>query len=126
MQSSSAILIFGKDSHLLDTRCWVLQRAGHRAWPATELSDFGYVGPSEGFDLVILCHSLSKEQRRRAIILAEALWPGVQTMVLMSWPSGYDPGPKGHPVDASEGPEKLLKAVEILVGARSQIHLRAA
>jgi hypothetical protein len=115
--SQTSIVICGRDSLLLDTRKWVLERAGTRVFTATDLSDFGRIPSDVSIDLVILCHSLTKEQCSRALALAGTYWPQAQSLVLISGQSGCYTGATKQVADAAQGPANLLHTVTELLGA---------
>lgn len=117
-----SILVYGRDPQLLETRQWVLERAGYRVSTATELSDIAQLVPLDQICLLILCHTLSMEECGRAIALVHTRWPQVETVVLIAGQTGCRPVSSSEVVDAMEGPVKLLNAVAKLVSSGPAMH----
>lgn len=55
-------LIYGRDAQLLETRGWVLERAGMSVSTATKLAQVEHFLTTEQVDLFILCHTLTPEE----------------------------------------------------------------
>jgi len=128
-----SILIFGCDPLLLTTRKWVLRSSGHRVWTATTSTEVAYILSTEPIVVLILCHTLSLEERRQGLALAAQtraqdqaapgqtpagqLRPRVKTLLLTA---GVSPEPLpflAEVVDAMEGPARLLEAVRRIVAS---------
>lgn len=114
-----SILIFGCDPLLLTTRKWVLRSSGHRVWTAASPLEVAHILSTEAISALILCHTLSLEERRRGLVLAvQGQAPGkprVKTLILTA---GISPEPLpflAEVVDAMEGPARLLEAVKRIV-----------
>ncbi len=104
-----ALLIFGHDDSLLDTRATLLRTRGYTVYPVTRLSDI--LGVDDAVGLLILCHTLGEQDCASALELATRRWPGVHSIALVS--SGKAPCSLKIPtVHSWEGPAKLLAAVE--------------
>ena len=120
MSSQIVILVYGRDPHLLETRRRLLELSGARVGIATDISDIVQLDPAEQIDLIVLCHSLSREQCDRALEIAHRRWPQVQILVLTSGECGCHAEYADQVADISEGPAYLLNTVANLV--RSQDH----
>ncbi len=107
------ILLFGYDRHLLNSRAWLLVRVGHNVLIATNLNQLKLV--RENVDLLILCHTLSPDDRMKAIALLSFRWPNAKRMQL-----GLHLLEEADDVDEGsfptlEGPAKLLHGVDHLL-----------
>jgi hypothetical protein len=115
MSISGDVLIYGRDLRLLETRSWILQKAGYKVSAAMELSDVKRILGSEKVNLSILCHTLSSEQRSRAVAKIEELRPHVKKLLLAA--SSFAPV-EGNPEEmfyTSAGPSALIAAVNLLM-----------
>jgi hypothetical protein len=72
MKLSPSILVYGRDTCLLQTRGLVLQQAGYRV---AVVQDWFETHAHKTIDLVILCHSLTAQQRREALVAPSDQWP---------------------------------------------------
>lgn len=115
MSSQTSILIYGRDTRLLETRRWVLERAGYWVSQATELSSLMSLVPLEHVSLLILCHTLSMEECGRALALVQVRWPQVQTVTLIAGDAGCRLTPSSEWVDSREGPKRLVDAIASLI-----------
>jgi hypothetical protein len=111
MVSSVSILLYGRDSSLLNTRELILQRAGYRVFTATDLSEIDSVLQGESVDLLILCHSLTLEQCGRALAFCHSRWPFVKSLLLAAPGSWCAKGKRELVFEASAGPAELLATV---------------
>jgi hypothetical protein len=121
MSISGDVLIYGRDLRLLETRSWMLQKAGHKVSAAMELSDFEQILSCEKVSLSILCHTLSAEQRSKAVAKIEELRPHVKKLLLAA--SSFPPV-EGNPEEifyTSAGPSALIATVNCLLGGDGNI-----
>jgi DNA-binding response OmpR family regulator len=65
MYAPISILLFGHNARLLETQKMVLEPERHRVYMAVDLSTAKRVLREKQVDLLILCHSLSMEERGR-------------------------------------------------------------
>jgi len=82
MPSSALILIYGSDSRLVETRCWVLEKADFKVLTALNLTDVCLVLSAEEVDLLILCHTLSAKDRDTVLSFAHSARPEVKALVM--------------------------------------------
>jgi hypothetical protein len=75
MSKPVSLVLYGRKQHLLDTRRRLLQEAGHQVWTAGQISDVSAIIAKEQMDVLILCHTLSPEERAWAIALADVQSP---------------------------------------------------
>jgi len=116
-----SILIFGCDPLLLTTRKWVLRSSGHRVWTATTSTEVAYILSTEPIVVLILCHTLSLEERRQGLALAaQGQAPGKPRVKTLLLTAGVSPEPLpflAEVVDAMEGPARLIEAVRRIVAS---------
>jgi two-component SAPR family response regulator len=67
------ILIYGNDELLVLTRCLILERAGNHVFTAQSLPNAMLALMNHEIDILILCQSLSPEERRSISETAKAL-----------------------------------------------------
>ena len=113
MRESSSILIYGRDSQLLDTRCWVLEQADYRVRPVLNLEDAEQAARTEHISVLVLCHSLSTTDREAAIQLLRSIDPELRMLTL----TAGKPAVGEHTVSAFDGPRRLLEEVARLCSA---------
>lgn len=105
------ILVYGREATLLQTRAWILEKAGHRVWPTMHKLEANSL--SEPIDLVVLCHTLSPEERRKALLTLATRWPEAKKLQLC--PSSGPAEKDVETFDIFEGPRGLLKKVNELL-----------
>jgi hypothetical protein len=115
LRMKKAILIYGNDPQLLRTRQWVLEVCGYEVWGASNFSKVQRIIEANRIDLLMLCHSLSSEERGRAIALPKPLWPGMKSMALTAEFLGRHSQLSIQVFDTMDGPAKLVAAVEKLI-----------
>jgi DNA-binding response OmpR family regulator len=77
------ILLAGDDLRLLETRAAVLGKTGSVVrWGSSVEAEFFL--REEQFDMLILCHTLSAEQRERLMAFARKRWPKIYILQLVS------------------------------------------
>ncbi len=108
------VVCLGRDLQLLRTRLQVLVKR----YDAVEVSSVEQLGelPAEpAFDLVLLCHSLSREDCRASVEIAEQRWPEAKILALTT--GGFQtPYERADAVVAGlHGPVVLLKAIDQLI-----------
>ena len=84
---STTILSAGRDRALLYTRNRVLEEAGYLVTPAitpAEITECCFKG---GFDLVVLCHSIPQQERKRIARLVRMHTPSTPVIVLADMPT---------------------------------------
>jgi hypothetical protein len=115
--SPISILLYGKDTHLLETRKWVLQSRGYRVTATLLLSDINLLPLAPPFALIILCHSLTTQEGQAAIALASSRWPAIKNLVMLVDKSRSPTGLLGQLLHTMGGPTNLLSQVSTLVGS---------
>jgi hypothetical protein len=83
MIPSTHVLSFGHDLSLLQTRQQVLATR-FQSSAVSNVSDLKEQISSEEIDMVVLCHTLSEEERRAALEIAECSLPSTKVLTLVS------------------------------------------
>jgi len=84
------VLCFGHNLMLLETRQWILEKRFLSVY-VSSLSDLKRVAKGGGFDLLILCHSLSRHDFRNAADLVHDICPRLKLLGLNSDTTVWDP-----------------------------------
>jgi DNA-binding response OmpR family regulator len=108
MNARKLILVYGKDVQLLDTRSWVLQRAGFDVHYVQDIPSAALFLREHGSDLLILCHTLSADEQEAATVIAQAARSETKVLVMTTEDSNRT---KGGPViylNALAGPVDLI------------------
>lgn len=113
----SSILVYGRDQRLLETRSWVLERAGYRVVLALNLAEAEGLARTEPVEVAVLCHSLTANESRAAMVALRRLRPEVRGLVLTVGADVVD-GEQEAVMNIYGGPRKLLETVNQL--ARGQ------
>lgn len=110
MSTAPSILVYGHEATLLQTRAWVLGTAGYRVFCTKYKLESN---SSEPIDLLVLCHTLSPEERRNALLTLASEWPEAKKLQLR--PSSGLPENDVGIFDIFEGPRGLLQKVDELL-----------
>src|SRR5271155_3967588 len=70
-----SLALYGRNRQLLDTRRRLLQEAGYQVWTAEQIPDVFAIIIEERIEVLILCHTLSPEERAWAINFADVQSP---------------------------------------------------
>ncbi len=105
-----SILVFCRDSRLLETRQWVLEAAGFRVFTAIAFPQAREVMATEALDLLLLCHSLTAGERFEALATANTVRPGMKILLVTALESVDAIAGLGPTVSCFEGPRGLLAA----------------
>lgn len=114
MTASGSILMFGQDTQLLQTRAWVLERGGYAPGSVATLAALGSAVSDPVWDLLILCHSLSREDLSAALTVTTARAPALRTLVLDAEGTLFAEDDSAW-LDVWTGPIGLLARVRLLV-----------
>lgn len=120
-KKQSPIVMLGHDEHLLATRQWVLQTRGYRVITASDASLLQTLPPQPPVGLLVLCQTLSPEERQQAETLAETRWPEIKCLTLPAEAGRAPNGLLGQLLHTMDGPAKLLSMVTELVGSSSEL-----
>lgn len=82
MPLPATILIYGHDPMLLDTRRWVLEKAGFEVLTIAELDRAAEIVTDQPIDLFLLCHTLTVAERHAAVTTISALQPQMKRLIM--------------------------------------------
>jgi hypothetical protein len=108
MAYTSRVLCFGHNLMLLETRQWILEKRFLSVY-VSSLSDLERVAEGGGFDLLILCPSLSRHDFRKAADLVHDICPRLKVLALSSETTAWDPPVSDQVVIGLDGPRALLQ-----------------
>jgi len=120
-KNQSPIVMLGHDEHLLATRQWVLQSRGYRVITAKDASILTTLPLIPTVRLLVLCHTLSPDERDDAETLASIRWPDVKSLTLEAETGRAPTGILGQLLHTMDGPGKLLSMVTELVGSSAEL-----
>jgi DNA-binding NtrC family response regulator len=104
------ILVYGNDAMLVATRRLILSEAGYNVLTAAGFAEAMLILVNQPIDLLVLCQSLTDEERRGIFETAHSINPEIKTAVLRH--EGVDlPLESGEIVEGLEGPASLLGAI---------------
>ena len=110
---AARVLCVSFDGAASDARCTALRQAGYTVTPAMKISEAMELLNRERFDLVVVGHRFSTEEKRS---LASTAKEDCNTPVLLvHGPSPQKDVPADARVYALEGTEGILKAAELLL-----------
>ena len=113
------LLIYGNDSMLLTTRRIILEKAGHNVLTAATFSDAMLLLVNQQFDVLILCQSLNKEERRGMLESAQAINPALKCAVLQ-FTGGHEKIANEETVEGLRGPTNLIESIRRMLDPASQ------
>ncbi|HEX4156156.1 MAG TPA: hypothetical protein VHY48_11130 [Acidobacteriaceae bacterium] len=111
----SSVLIFGHDTTLLGTRALILGRDGFQVLTTTDAAETNHILARQSVDLLILCHTLSEQERRTALALARAAHPPLRALALVANATRYTAEGPEVTLSTLDGPRTFLAAVHELI-----------
>ncbi len=116
MHRYDRVLVFGHDDALLETRSWVLEREGFQVWRARDLAAAVETMVAQQIDAMILCQTLSAEERWNAMTLAGELRPEMKILVMESEFARLPEGKQAAVLETVANTRDLIAAVERMTG----------
>ena len=110
------LLIYGRNATLVETRRWVLEKAGCKVATTLASDEAMELLYRQGIDLLILCHTLTTDERRAALLQARNLFPSMSKLILTTDVSSYAPRPNEAVLSAFVDPKTLIATVDTLTG----------
>ena len=110
------MLVFGHDDALLETRGWVLEREGFQVWTAMDLATFAERIVAQQINALILCQTLSAEERWNAMTLAGELRPEMKILVMESESARLPEGKQAAVLETVVDTRDLIAAVQRMTG----------
>ena len=108
--TTASILVLGRDMPLLDTRAWVLRQAGYRV---KALAPWEVIPETESVDLLILCHTITEDERDALLLMATAQRPAIRMLCLTPTAGSLQGIP--NIFNSFDGPSKLIETVQKLL-----------
>lgn len=115
MPALPSILVYGRDPRLLDTRRWVLEKAGYRVLTVQTLSEAERMAAVEPISLFLLCHTLPIEDCQKALAAANTIRPEMKLLLMTANTPLCSQGPDERVLSAFDGPKALIGAVQELL-----------
>ena len=115
MTALPSILIYGRDPSLLDTRRWVLEKAGYRVFSAQTLAEAERLAATEPISLFVLCHSLTPQDCQDALAAAGKIQPKMRRLLITANTPVCNQGHEDRLLSAFDGPQALIAAVHDLL-----------
>jgi len=116
MSAKSKVLIYGCDPVLLETRRWVLEAMRFEVSEATRLEEVERMIAEGQVDVLVLCHSLSAEERRAALRAARNRIPSVKRLLLSAGTEGAEFQGEAEILSIFKGPAALVASVQRATG----------
>ena len=114
------LLLYGRDPHILGVRGMVLQSAGYLIQTAGDLGEVQRALSTAMFALMILCHTLTQEESRCALSLANLSSPQMPILHLAACgPEFIDR--RCAFINVMEGPARLIATVNDLTSSAARI-----
>jgi DNA-binding NtrC family response regulator len=120
------ILLYGHYPTLLQTRRWILEKAGFRVWIATQFAELENILTTRPIDLLILSHTLPARDCEKGLAAAHQLRPKMKALVLTETSSRYFDEEREEAASAVEGPNALIaiakKMVALAISSDPTLH----
>jgi DNA-binding response OmpR family regulator len=115
MSTSATILSAGRDDTLLSTRNAVLRAQGHTVVQAVTFGEIVEQFFAVKFDLIILCHSLPLEERRKVARLVQNHAPSTPVLTINAFEGQSEPA---GVIQVHNRPQDIVDTVAQLVKAK--------
>lgn len=120
MPSQARILLYGANARLLETRRMVLEKSGFQVYATTQLRELEKLMSAVPFELFIVGHTLSSEQRANGLTAARTLRPEMKILLLVEDSSVHYEQRNYDVLSYPDGPKALIAAArKILEEARA-------
>jgi DNA-binding response OmpR family regulator len=115
MCKARLIVVMGSDATLLESRARVLEGAGFAVRRAQSIPQVKHALQETNVDLLLLCHTLTKEDCQRAIAASRELNPKIATLSLVAY-AGRRPKERDRVViHQMSGPRMLVETVRSIL-----------
>lgn len=115
MPSLGNILLYGHDHALLATRVLLLERAGYKVTSTLSQQEAEEPFDIGTLDLLVLCHTLTREEQERTMRAIHLLRPHLRGLALTEGRAAQAEGGVAEFVNRLEGPGFLLARIERLL-----------
>jgi hypothetical protein len=116
------ILVYGNDPMLLTTRGLILEKAGYQVFTSAAFAGAMLTLMTQQIDVLLLCQSLTDEERRGILETALALQSDIKCAVLDFEERQDDPTEGVDLIRGLVGPSTLLNAVGKLLTQQTSIN----
>jgi hypothetical protein len=113
------ILIFGRDSTLLETRGWLLERTGALILSATSLLETEGIAAQYNISVLVICHSVSQDDCEHLLTAMNRIQPKVKKLLMTANTSLGPLGQEEQTLSAFAGPAALLDRVHAMLPSDS-------
>ena len=113
MINPNSVLMFGEDALLLDTRKWVLEKAGYSTTTTATLVGLETALAEKRHDVLILCYTISVMDCVTALSFVTSYAPGMQILGLQAGQTGCSPS-IAETLNIGVGPVGLIAKVQSL------------
>ncbi len=114
-----SILLYGTDESLMETRAWVIERAGLKVRRTRDGVEVRRSIAEDRIDLLILCHTLTTQEVDRVLDEAHRQ-PASHTLVLSAHVTDFPETAQDAVLSAFSGPHTLITKVLELVAHQPQ------
>ena len=118
------LLIYGNDSMLLTTRRIILEKEGYDVIVTSAFSEAMLLLMNQPFNLLLLCQSLTQEERRGMLESASAINPELKCAVLQ-FTNGHEKMGNEETLDGLRGPMNLIESIHRMLAADANGSLAA-
>lgn len=118
MPPAEQVWIYGHDTHLMETRMWVLQGAGFRVSTSASLAETRQAILGGQPMVLILCHTLAEEECEMILALAHAT-AHIKSIIMLGVRSGCTPGKDDIVFPRYHSPKDLVDAVSRLTATKA-------
>ena len=110
------IFLYGNDQTLLMTRRLILEKEGYRVFTAMKFGEAIQLTMTQRLDVLILCQSLSVEERNGVLATVREIAPSLKTLIVRSGESVYPIGAQEESVEGVIDPKALLGVIDRMLG----------
>jgi hypothetical protein len=111
-----SIFLYGNDQTLLMTRRLILEKEGYRVFTAMRFGDAMLLTMTQRLDVLILCQSLSVDERNGVLTTVREITPSLKTIILGYGRSVYPIKTQEKSVETLTDPKTLLGVVDTMLG----------
>jgi hypothetical protein len=108
----TSVLLYGRDSSLLETRQLLLEKHGYKTSMTIDFRDVERILSHETIELLIMGHTLSLEDTGRVLALSQTIRPWPKCLFLTNSLSSEDPGSSAETFNMSKGPAQFIARVQ--------------
>lgn len=108
--------MYGLDASLLQTRVWVLEKTGFEVVGVMTLGDLEDVLASKSIGLLVLCHTLSRDERHNALTEIRVLQPQAKKLLITSFNDLRSEEQHEPTIGAFDGAHALIACARTILG----------